>query len=163
MRTRIKIHANKDTYYFIQVQISVVFLSIQKSPALPFERAECVSSLTLNCSFFQTIVQGRLNHCVWQNWEIHLFIFGSPLCASYLFFSLSLISNALMSGRKAVKVFHHKPFMLLLSFPTPFLSSIPPSLSLTPKHTYLWPLGRIRCYRLAVRYFQNYPQMFDLG
>lgn len=42
MRTRIKIHANKDTYYFIQVQRSVVFLSIQKSPATFWEGRVCV-------------------------------------------------------------------------------------------------------------------------
>ena len=68
----------------------------------------------------------------------------------------------LMSGRKKYKVFHHKPFMLVPSLPSP--PSLPLSLSLTHPNTHIFMATlKNQMLRLAGRHFQNYPQMFDLG
>lgn len=164
MRTRIKIHANKDTYYFIQVRRSVVFLSIQKSPATFWEGRVCVK--------FDLIVPFFSDHCSRKtqplcltklgNSSFHIWI--SSLCQLF-FFSLSLISNATDVRKKSCKVFHHKPFMLDSSLFSP-LPSFPPSLPLFLSHpnTHVFmATWKNQMLRLAVRYFQNYPQMFDLG
>ena len=141
MRAGIIIHANKDTYHFIQVQGSVVFLSIQKSPATFWEGRVSVSSLTLNCSLFS-------DHCLRKTQPLCLAKLGNShfhfLISSWwqllFFFFLSLISNSTDVRMKSCKAFHHKPFMLDSSpFPSPpFLSFTPPSLSLTLKHTRIY-------------------------
>ena len=69
-----------------------------------------------------------------------MFSFLDLLLVTVLIPFLSLNSNATDVRKKSCKAFHHKPFMLDSSpFPSlPFLSSIPPSLSLTPKHTHIY-------------------------
>ena len=140
MRAGIIIHANKDTYHFIQVQGSVVFWSIQKSPATFWEGRVSVSSLTLNCSLFFGPLFKEDPTTVFGKTRKFTFSFLDLLLVTVIIFFLSLISNSTDVRMKSCKAFHHKPFMLDSSpFPSPpFLSSIPPSLSLTLKHTHIY-------------------------
>ena len=78
-------------------------------------------------------------------------------------FSPSLIMP-LMSGRKAISFSIISPLcLLLLLLPPPFLPSIPPSLSLTPKHTHIYGCLEESDVKISCQIFSKLPTDVWLG
>ena len=95
----------------------------------------------------------------------HRLLPQSPkVCSIHLLFFPPSLIMPLMSGRKAISFSIISPLcLLLLLLPPPFLPSIPPSLSLTPKHTHIYGCLEESDVKISCQIFSKLPTDVWLG